>query len=186
MPVYLDSLRARTEHLGVGLTRIGLAALPRPAGPGDVVVDCAGLGARLLAQDPTVSPVRGQVVVVDGVPDDRWWIDDTDPAGPTYVVPRLGEVVVGGTEQRGEWSRTPDPETAAAILSRAARLVPEVAGARVLRHRVGLRPARPQVRLEVEGRVVHCYGHGGAGVTLSWGCAAEVTGLVEQLLEPAP
>jgi D-amino-acid oxidase len=38
------------------------------------------------------------------------------------------------------------------------------------------------VRLEAEeragGTVVHCYGHGGAGVTLAWGCAEEVAGLV--------
>ena len=43
---------------------------------------------------------------------------------------------------------------------------------------VGLRPARPAVRLEAEGRVVHCYGHGGAGVTLAWGCAGEVAALL--------
>jgi D-amino-acid oxidase len=31
----------------------------------------------------------------------------------------------------------------------------------------------------VDGRpVICCYGHGGAGVTLSWGCAADVVGLV--------
>jgi D-amino-acid oxidase len=48
----------------------------------------------------------------------------------------------------------------------------------VLRHRVGLRPARPQVRVERVGDVVHCYGHGGAGVTLSWGTADEVAELV--------
>jgi len=29
--------------------------------------------------------------------------------------------------------------------------------------------------------VIHCYGHGGAGVTLSWGCANEVTQLVSEL-----
>ena len=52
------------------------------------------------------------------------------------------------------------------------------ADAEGLRHRVGLRPARSSVRLERDGRVVHCYGHGGAGVTLAWGCAAEVAGLV--------
>ena len=32
--------------------------------------------------------------------------------------------------------------------------------------------------LEAEGRVVHCYGHGGAGVTLAWGCAGEVAALL--------
>jgi len=49
---------------------------------------------------------------------------------------------------------------------------------------VGLRPSRSEVRLEVEDigdrKVVHNYGHGGAGVTLSWGCAEEVVRLVAQ------
>ena len=63
------------------------------------------------------------------------------------------------------------------ILDRATLLVPELSRAKVLGHRVGLRPARPSVRLEREGNVVHCYGHGGAGVTLSWGCADEVAAL---------
>ncbi len=85
---------------------------------------------------------------------------------------------MGGTDEEGDWSRTPVPETAAAILQRATRLVPELAGARVLRHKVGLRPARPVVRLERVGRVVHCYGHGGAGVTLAWGGADDVVRLV--------
>ena len=48
----------------------------------------------------------------------------------------------------------------------------------MLGHAVGVRPARPAVRLERAGDVVHCYGHGGAGVTLSWGCADEVIRLV--------
>ena len=129
-------------------------------------------------------PARGQVVHLEQFGLDRWWLD---AEGPTYVIPRSHDVVVGGTDEEGEWSRTPDPEVAARILERAAVLVPDVARARVLRHRVGLRPARPQVRLEEEKvasgsgraeRVVHCYGHGGAGVTLSWGCADEVADIV--------
>jgi D-amino-acid oxidase len=68
------------------------------------------------------------------------------------------------------------------MLARAAELVPALGNAKVLRHRVGLRPARPTVRCEpvrTGGRlVVHCYGHGGAGVTVSWGCADEVLDLI--------
>ena len=52
----------------------------------------------------------------------------------------------------------------------------------MIAHLVGLRPTRPQVRLEAVdldgGRtLVHNYGHGGAGVTLSWGCAADAAAL---------
>lgn len=175
MPVYLAWLAARVAGLGGTLTRLNLPELP--AG-GDAVVNCAGLGARLLGADHSVVPASGQVVYVEQFGLDRWWLDGTAPGAPTYVIPRSKDVVVGGTDVEGDWSRTPLPETAAAILERAGRLVPEVAGARVVRHKVGLRPVRPSVRLEREGRVVHCYGHGGAGVTLSWGCAEEVAELL--------
>lgn len=171
MPVYLVWLARRVVDLGGSVTRLALAALP--AG-GDLVVNCAGLGARRLADDRTVVPVRGQVVVVEQVGIDRWWLDG---AGPTYVVPRSRDVVVGGTDDEGEWSRTPSAQVSEDILARATRLVPELAGARVLHTRVGLRPVRPTVRMEREGRVIHCYGVGGAGVTLSWGVASDVTAL---------
>jgi len=178
MPTYLDWLVGRLSDLGGTVTRLNLAALPVTGGGGaDVAVDCAGLGVRLLAADRTVVPVRGQVVVVEQIGLERWWLAGEGGA-PTYVVPRRSEIVVGGTEEHGEWSRTPDPETARQILDRATALVPALADARVLRHKVGLRPARPSVRLERDGDVVHCYGHGGAGVTLSWGCAEEVVALV--------
>ncbi len=175
MPVYLDWLRDRLDELGGTLTRMSLPSLPQTD---DVVVNCSGLGSRRLAGDDGVRPVRGQIVLVNGVDLDRWWLDAT---GPTYVVPRRHEVVVGGTDEDGDWSRTPLPETATAILHRATRLVPELAGAKVVGHRVGLRSVRSSVRLESEARVVHCYGLGGAGVTLSWGCADEVAGLVGDL-----
>jgi D-amino-acid oxidase len=173
MPVYLDWLARRVRDAGGTLTRMNLGGLPEDGGP---VVNCSGLGARLLGADQTVVPVRGQVVHVEQVGLDRWWLDSS---GPTYVVPRSHDVVVGGTDVEGEWSRTPSAEVAADILERAARLVPALAGARVLRHRVGLRPVRPAVRLERVGDVVHCYGHGGAGVTLSWGVADEVVALLD-------
>ena len=171
MPVYLRWLAARVESLGGTLTRMNLPGLPEA----ELVVNCAGLGARLMAADRSVVPVRGQVLAVEQVGLERWWLD---AAGPTYVVPRSRDIIVGGTDDEGDWSRTPSPETAREILARAVRLVPELEGAKVLRHKVGLRPVRPAVRVERRGPVVHCYGHGGAGVTLSWGTADEVVGLV--------
>jgi len=176
MPVYLRWLTARVEQLGGTITRMNLSALPdRDAGVG-LVVNASGLAARHFAADPSVAPVRGQVAVLEQVGIDRWTVESD---GPTYVVPRSRDVVVGGTAQRGEWSRTVDAAQAEDLLARATALVPGLAGARVLRHRVGLRPSRPTVRLEREGDVVHCYGHGGCGVTVSWGCADEVVRLAE-------
>ncbi len=175
MPRYLSWLTARVRDAGGTLTRMALARLPEAP----LVVNCSGIGSRGLAADLSTTPVRGQVVVVEQVGLEEWWLAE-GPAGgvPTYVIPRTTDIVLGGTDDEGEWSRTPVPETAADILRRAADLVPEVARAKVLRHKVGLRPARPEVRLERVGDVVHCYGHGGAGVTLSWGCADEVVALV--------
>ena len=173
MPVYLGWLGRRIADLGGTITRLNLSALP--VGP-DVVVNASGIGSRLLAADLSVGPVRGQVVYVSQVGLESWYLDAS--ADLTYVIPRSHDIIVGGTDQEGEWSRTPSPADAAAILDRARRLVPELAAAQVLRHRVGLRPARTTVRVERVGDVVHCYGHGGAGVTLSWGTADEVAVLV--------
>jgi D-amino-acid oxidase len=177
MPVYLRWLVARIEELGGTVTRMALSGLPDRA---DVVVNAAGLGARLFSDDASVLPVRGQVVYVEQVGLERWWLDS---AGPTYVVPRSNDIVVGGTDEEGSWDRSPDEARAKELLERARELVPELRRARVVGHRAGLRPARPSVRLELvvgpsQQRVVHCYGHGGAGVTLSWGCADEVAELV--------
>jgi len=171
--VYLDWLAGRIEAAGGTITRLNLGALPDEG----LVVNCSGLGARLLGGDRTVVPVRGQVVYVEQFGLDRWWLD---ASAPTYVLPREHDVVVGASDVEAEWSRTPDPAVTEEILDRAAQLVPAVRDARVLRHKVGLRPVRPAVRLERVGDVVHCYGHGGAGVTLSWGVADEVVALVER------
>jgi D-amino-acid oxidase len=180
MSRYLGWLEGRLADLGVVPEAGSVGGL---ADLGGVVVNCAGLGARELVPDPAVEPIRGQVVVCEQVGVEEWVVADGD-GDPTYVVPRIDDVVVGGTAEEGTFDRRVDPDTAARILDRARVLVPRLAGARVLGHKVGLRPARPTVRLEAERRggrtVVHCYGHGGAGVTLSWGCAADVVDLVRR------
>jgi D-amino-acid oxidase len=182
MPVYLHWLRRRLADRDIDLTLRHTTDLGDELAHADAVINCTGLGARDLVGDRLVEPVRGQVVVLTNPGLTSWWLHDPAPDQLTYVVPRLDTVVVGGTAEPGADDLTPDSDTAATIMARAVRLVPALAGATMVRHRVGLRPARSEVRLEREeragGLVIHCYGHGGAGVTLSWGCAAEVVELL--------
>ncbi|MEU0740507.1 FAD-dependent oxidoreductase [Streptomyces sp. NPDC006134] len=182
MTVHLPWLRARLAAAGGVVEERTVSALAEVRAP--VVVNCTGLGARTLVPDPSVRPVRGQLVVVEN-PGIRTWLVSTAASGEmAYFLPQPGGLVLGGTAEEDAWSAEPDPAVAEAIVERCAALRPEIAGARVLAHRVGLRPARDAVRLEREvqpnGRVlVHHYGHGGAGVTVAWGCAEEAAGLVE-------
>jgi D-amino-acid oxidase len=176
MSVHLPWLVDRLRALGGTLERRDVAALDELEA--DAVVNCAGLGARELAGDPSLTAVRGQVVRVTAPAVDEWLLDQSDPEQLVYVVPRERDVVLGGTAQEGAEDRSADPATTAAIRARCAALVPALRDAPVVDVAVGLRPVRPAVRLEAEGRVVHCYGHGGAGVTLAWGCAVEVAALL--------
>ncbi|MGZ4639930.1 MAG: FAD-dependent oxidoreductase [Actinomycetes bacterium] len=179
-PTYLGWLVSRLEALGGTLTRAWLPALPNEG----LVVNCTGLAARAVAGDDTLRPVRGQVVYVEQVGLTEWLLEQSDAAALTYVVPRESDIVVGGTAEEDAYDPRPDPATEQQILDRARTLVPALGKARPVGRRVGLRPARPTVRLETalheRGAVVHCYGHGGAGVTLSWGCADEVVAKIAE------
>ncbi|HTJ39684.1 MAG TPA: FAD-dependent oxidoreductase [Dactylosporangium sp.] len=186
MPLYLPWLADRIRELGGTIALGRVERLGELDGQAGTLINATGLGARLLADDPAVFPARGQVVGVANPGLVTSVRDEEHPGGMTYVHPRSRDVVLGGTFQAGEWSETPDPGTTEAILRRCAELVPELEGARPLWEAAGLRPARrggPRVEADAVAlpggtRIVHAYGHGGAGVTLSWGCAAEVARLV--------
>lgn len=172
--LYLPWLERQVRDAGVSVEARTVEALS--AVGGDVVVNAAGLGAGSLAGDDTVQPGRGQVVHVAD-PGLTEWVVDEDSF--SYVLPHGAHAVCGGTEDLGDGSTEPSGETTADILRRCAELVPAIADARVLGVRVGLRPYRPEIRLERVGDVIYCYGHGGVGVTVSWGCADEVVALVD-------
>lgn len=178
--VYLPWLRARLEDAGVTVEQRALARLGDA--PCEFVVNCAGLGARELCGDAGLYPIRGQLVHVRDPGVTAIVIDEDDPRGMSYVVPRGDDCVLGGSADEGDEDLRARPELADAIVARCEGLVPALAGATRLADVVGLRPGRASVRLEAERRdgrtVVHDYGHGGAGVTLSWGCAEEVVALV--------
>lgn len=180
--IYLDWLAARARAVGVTIVQRTLTSLDEALADCPQVIDCAGLGARELARDPSLHAVRGQIVRVDNPGLDRVLIDEHSGPAITYIVPRSRDVVLGGTSEAHQEDRTPDPEHTRGILARCIALEPRLAGARVRSVAVGLRPARPSLRLERDPhdpRVIHNYGHGGAGITLSWGCAEAVLALLQ-------
>jgi len=191
MSVYLPWLFRRFTESGgrfverriVALDRAAVGAVGLDRGTLDagaldhaLVFNCAGFGAGALCGDASLTPVRGQIVVVKNPGLETFYLDETHPDGITYIVPRAHDCVLGGTAEVGVDDLRPDAGTADAIVDRCSAIEPRLRDATVVAHRVGLRPSRPQVRVEVQElpsgtRCVHNYGHGGAGVTLSWGCA---------------
>jgi D-amino-acid oxidase len=191
MPEYLDYLADRYGRAGgttpfpAKIGTLGDARILAPAAR--VIVNCTGCGARDLVPDLDVAPARGQVVVTSNPGLTEFFVGFADdPSDLTYLIPHGDVIVLGGTEQHGDWSREPDPATAERIIAACTAVRPELAGTVVLEHRVGLRPTRPQVRLAAEPAdgvtIVHNYGHGGSGVTLSWGCAEDATALTLEAL----
>jgi len=185
MPVHLRRLEELLAEAGGTVERRTVRRFAQAAAEAPVVVNCTGLGARELVPDAGVRPVRGQLVVVENPGIDEWFtLADPASSRTTYFFPQPGGLVLGGTAEVGDPRTEPDPGTAEEIVARCARVRPEIAGARVIGHRVGLRPARDTgVRIEAEelpggALLVHNYGHGGAGVTVAWGCARAAAQLV--------
>lgn len=183
MPVYLEYLLTRYARLGGTVDYATVPILASVDAP--VVVNCTGIGARSLVPDESLVPVRGQVVVAENPGISEFYIDHGTEGTTDYVYafPHGDVVILGGTAEEGAFDWAPRPEVSARIMRDCAAAFPALLGARVVTERVGLRPCRPEVRLESEalpgGRVLwHNYGHGGAGVTLAWGCAREITAAV--------
>ncbi len=178
-PVYLAWLERELAGFGVAIEPRTLAALADVEAEADLIVNCCGLGARELCSDDAVFPIQGQVVRVPSFGRDTWELFRLSDAEFGYIVPRSNDVVLGGTNVRGAEGRTPDANVTRDILRRCAARDERIPQEEPRDVAVGLRPGRTGVRLELEHLasgtpVVHCYGHGGAGVTLSIGCAEEV------------
>ena len=180
--IYLDYLANRFEKAGGEIKNgVHFDKLEDVDLKFDLVINCAGIGARELARDANLEPHRGQVAIVPRIDNLKCAIV-CDDAPLVYAIPRTNDCLFGGTNDVSD-NLKPDPPTTLAILSECSGIL-KIDNPRVVRERVGLRPFRKSgVRLETEklrdGRtVIHNYGHGGSGFTLSWGCAREVLDLV--------
>jgi D-amino-acid oxidase len=180
MPVYLRYLSDRFRRAG-GITEYGRVTSLTTLSDAPLVVNCTGTGARELADDRELIPIRGQVVIVTNPGIEEFYINHVEESSDyVYYFPHPDMVLLGGTAEEGAWDLSVNSATTSRILADCRQACPALRRAEVIGFRVGLRPWRKEVRLEQEelpsGRVLwHNYGHGGAGVTLAWGCAREIT-----------
>ena len=179
--IYLDYLALRFRKAGGEIhANVTFEKLEEVESKFDLVIDCAGIGARELVRDLDLQPHRGQVAIVPKIEGLSAAIV-CDDAPLMYAIPRTNDCIFGGTNELSD-NLTADPATTARIVTECSRVL-NIDKPRVLAERVGLRPYRTSgVRLEGDrlgdGRIaIHNYGHGGAGFTLSWGCAREVLDL---------
>ena len=205
--LYMAWLRARLQECGTQIIERSISGdleqheqrLRQEFGA-DVIVNCAGLGARTLASEP-MFPLRGAVIrlINDGsrmpVLTEAHCVSHdnvTSDQEIVFIVPRgKNRIVLGAIAEADQWSTDIDlhnHEPIQRMYQRCLEMLP------VLRHaeidavepvRAGLRPFRKNnVRLDqIAGTsIVHNYGHGGAGVTFSWGCGGEVAERVDAML----
>ncbi|GAA0650744.1 FAD-dependent oxidoreductase [Kutzneria viridogrisea] len=181
MPRYLRYLTGRLRSAGGTLEIRSVARLLDLVDLAPVLVNCAGAGARRLVPDLALQAVRGQSVVVTNPGVHEFFVEVSNEPEMTCYFPHGEHVVLGGVSLEGDWSTEPDPAVAEQILARCAAVQPLFSNAEVVEHRVGTRPTRAPIRVEATelggARLVHCYGHGGLGVTLSWGSARQAAAL---------
>ena len=152
----------------------------------DIIINCTGLAARELVGDMSVYPIRGQIVAVNIPSLGKFYGSEDDNL--VHVISHKDYCILGGTAEANNWSTTPDPKTREKILCKFSDMFPTLRGAEVVDEWACLRPAREEVRLELENSgtspsVIHCYGHGGQGIVVHWGCVQDVMQLVEKCLK---
>ena len=170
--IYLDYLVNRFQKAGGSINaNVRFEKLEDVDPKFNLVINCAGIGARGLVHDIDLEPHRGQVAIVPKIDNLKCAIV-CDDAPLMYAIPRTNDCVFGGTNDVSN-DLAANPATTTAIVDECSRVL-KIDNPRVLNERVGLRPFRKSgVRLECgkrrDGRtVIHNYGHGGSGFTLSW------------------
>ncbi|HUM47401.1 MAG TPA: FAD-dependent oxidoreductase [Chitinophagales bacterium] len=178
-PVYLPYLLNTFIEAGGKIIQRSIQSLDELLQEETLLINCTGLGSRELAQDDQVIPIRGQIALLKTENRHRIVLEDL---APTYIVYRSDGCICGGTYEVNCADVQPEEKTLQQILERCIHLEPELQSATVIDSWAGLRPFRADIRVETEtGKpLIHNYGHGGSGFTVSWGCAEEVVKLLQK------
>lgn len=183
--LYLPYLQNRFQENGGKIIQQEIDSFSELATDYPIIVNCSGMGSRELAEDTGLYPVRGQTVIIDAPDIQEGYSDDE---AFTYIYIRNDGVLLGGVKQAKMSSEEIDPATREDIIERCRAVDVRVSNRPIIKETVGFRPTRNTVRLEAEQLsedclLIHNYGHGGTGFTLSWGCAKNVLQLVQEAMQ---
>ena len=184
--LYLDFLLNRFKSLKGKTTVRKISDIAEFENQKGVVINCTGLNSRELVNNQLLYPIHGQIVKAEVQPKinciaaDFAYEETEDKLA--YVIPRNDCLVLGGTAIKGKEDTNPDPGFTKGIIERCKEIEPNLKDIKIISVEVGLRPGRPEIRIEREKNITHNYGHGGAGFTVSWGCAMEVKRLIKEII----
>jgi D-amino-acid oxidase len=178
--IFLPWLQRQLQQRGVELIRKEINDLSELTPSYDLVINCSALGAGKLCNDDSVIPVRGQVGLLAPKNNLPIYLDNENLL---YIVPRKDAIIVGGTYEERVEIETTEHSTIERILNNAYEVFPELKQQKVIGGWAGIRPYRSEVRVEHEEstNIIHNYGHGGSGFTLSFGCAEEISAIVDKI-----
>ncbi|MCG1035919.1 FAD-dependent oxidoreductase [Polaribacter sargassicola] len=141
------------------------------------VINCTGLGAKKICKDKHLHPMRGQILRCKKT-NISSFADSTKKGALSYIINRTTDCVIGGTDYENDWNQNIEKSDTNLILNRIKKAGLKDKSPEILEEIVGLRPKRNAVRFEFDknfSNVFHNYGHGGAGFTVAWGCATELS-----------
>jgi glycine/D-amino acid oxidase-like deaminating enzyme len=158
------------------------------------VFNCTGLGSKNLFRDKSLKGVKGQLLLLE--PAD---LDFAFGAGDYCMIPRTDHLILGSLFLTEYDSELPTQENQDNLWSEITRwcqhpnsvisLPADVLSKDKIKGTIaGIRPYRSKgIRIELEHLetcdkyVIHDYGHGGGGITLSWGCAMHAVSLLDKI-----
>ena len=179
--IYMDYIMNEFKQLGGNLIQKNVNNIEEVLNSEfDTIINCSGLGSRDLFNDKKIFPVRGQSVIIKKIPEIKSAIvDHANPIKDLCIItPRINDIVIGGVNQAYNWNLNVEQKDTEKIIAKCQEINPKLKDIKIINITVGLRPQRYKIRIEKEiianKTIIHNYGHGESGFTLSWGCAQKV------------
>jgi D-amino-acid oxidase len=177
MPKYLDWLKRKFLRSNGVLEKARINSFCEINDKFDSVVNCTGLGSIELCADKELYPMKGQLIIVSNPGINYFFAERGNAKELFYWMPHGNKIVIGGTAEKEYSHHLVDEIQINRMINNAKKIDDKFKKSVVISKKVGFRPCRNSIRFEFDKKyknVFHNYGHGGSGVSLSWGCAQSV------------